>query len=165
MADADEAFGEQVQQEAAQKLIERQGHQLVFMVVSGIAPAKGDLVIRERDESVVGDGDAVGVVAQITECLLGASEGLFGVNVPVVSEQGSDPSREDFGVSEGFQVVVEAQPVPPEVTFKSGHKLTAKDATERLDGKKEARACWNPVGVIERQSAGGHNTMHVRVMF
>jgi hypothetical protein len=63
VADANEAFGEQVQQEAAQKLIERQGHQLVFIVVSGIAPAKGDLVINERNESMVGDGDAMGVVA------------------------------------------------------------------------------------------------------
>ena len=63
VADADEAFGEQVQQEAAQKLLEREGHQLVFIVVSGIAPAKGDLVIDERNESMVGDGDAMGVVA------------------------------------------------------------------------------------------------------
>ena len=63
MADADEAFGQRVQQEAAQELIERQGHQLVFIVVSGIAPAKGDLVIGQGDESMVGDGDAMGVVA------------------------------------------------------------------------------------------------------
>ena len=89
MADADEAFGQRVQQEAAQELIERQGHQLVFVVVSGIAPAKGDLVIGQRDESMVGDGDAMGVVAQITERMLGTSEGPFGVDVPVVSEQGS----------------------------------------------------------------------------
>ena len=63
MADADEAFGQQVQEEAAQELIERQGHQLVFVVVSGIAPAKRNLVIGERDESVVGESDAMGVVA------------------------------------------------------------------------------------------------------
>ena len=60
----------------------------MFIVVSGIAPAKGDLVIDERDESVVGDGDAMGVLAQITERMLGTSEGPFGVDVPVVSEQG-----------------------------------------------------------------------------
>jgi hypothetical protein len=63
VADADEAFGQRVQQEAAQELIERKGHQLVFMVVSGIAPAKGDLIISPGDKSVVGDGDAMGVMA------------------------------------------------------------------------------------------------------
>ena len=54
MTDADEAFGQRVQQEAAQELIERKGHQLVFIVVSGIAPAKGDLIISQGDEAVVG---------------------------------------------------------------------------------------------------------------
>jgi len=59
--------------------------------------------------------------------------------VPVVSEQSSYPGGEGFGVSERFQVAVEAQLALPEVAFESGHKLTAKDATEHLDGKKEAR--------------------------
>ena len=72
--------------------------------------------------------------------MLGASEGAFGVDVPVVSEQGSYPGGEDFGVSARFQVAVEAQIPLPEVAFESGHKLTPKDATEHLDGKKEARA-------------------------
>ncbi len=35
---------------------------------------------------------------------------------------------------------MEAQFALPEVAFQSGNKLTAKDATEHLDGKKEARA-------------------------
>ena len=35
--------------------------------------------------------------------------GAFGVDVPVVSKQGSYPGGEGFGVSEGFQVAVEAQ--------------------------------------------------------
>ena len=112
----------------------------MFVVVSGIAPAKGDLIIGERDESVVGDGDAVGVVAQVTERMLSASEGAFGVDVPVVSEQDSYPGGESFGVSEGFQVAMEAKLALAEVAFQGGHKLTAKDATEHLDGKKEARA-------------------------
>jgi len=44
----------------------------VFIVVSGIAPAKGDLVIGQGDESVVGDGDAIGVPldAALAESLL-----------------------------------------------------------------------------------------------
>jgi hypothetical protein len=31
--------------------------------MSGVAPAKGDLVIDQGNESMVGDGDAMGVVA------------------------------------------------------------------------------------------------------
>jgi hypothetical protein len=43
VADADEALGEQMQEEAAQKLTEQEGHQLLLIVVSGVAPTKGDL--------------------------------------------------------------------------------------------------------------------------
>ena len=82
--------------------------------------------------------------------MLGASEGPFGVDVPVVSEQGSDPGGEGFGVSERFQVAVETQLALPEVAFESGHKLTAKDATEHLDGKEEGIAWLDPVGAIRR---------------
>jgi len=32
-------------------------------VVSAVAPAKGNLVVDERNESMIGDGDAMGVVA------------------------------------------------------------------------------------------------------
>ena len=44
--------------------------------------------------------------------MFGTTEGAFGVDVPVVSEQGSDPGGEDFGVSEGLQVAMEAQLCP-----------------------------------------------------
>jgi hypothetical protein len=45
VADADEALGEQVQQEATEKLIARDCHQLLLVVVSGVAPTKGNLTV------------------------------------------------------------------------------------------------------------------------
>ena len=41
--DAHESFGKHVQQEAAQEFIERKSQQLLFVVVSRIAPAKSNL--------------------------------------------------------------------------------------------------------------------------
>jgi hypothetical protein len=52
-----------MQQEAAQELIEGQGHQFLLIVVSGVAPTKGNLVVDQGDESMVGDGYAMGVTA------------------------------------------------------------------------------------------------------
>ena len=49
MADAHEALGKDMQQEATQELIDGQGLELVLIVVSGIAPAKSDLAISEGD--------------------------------------------------------------------------------------------------------------------
>ena len=49
VSNAHETFREQMQQEAAQELIERKRQRLLFVVVGGIAPTKGDHPVRERD--------------------------------------------------------------------------------------------------------------------
>jgi hypothetical protein len=61
VADADEAAGEQVQEEAAQELLGGQGHEPFPVAMSGVTPAAGDVAVCESDESRVGDGDAMGV--------------------------------------------------------------------------------------------------------
>ena len=45
IANAHEAFGKHVQQEAAQEFIQRKSQQLLFVVVSRIAPTESDLPI------------------------------------------------------------------------------------------------------------------------
>src|SRR5271167_2064171 len=82
IADAHETFREQMQKEAAQELIDRKRQQLLFVVVGGIAPTKRDLAISKRDQSMVGDGHAMGVTAQITEHMLWAPEWTFRVDHP-----------------------------------------------------------------------------------
>jgi hypothetical protein len=57
VADAHEAAREQVEEEAAQELIDGQGHEPLLVRVSGISPAEGDVAVGEGNESVVGDGD------------------------------------------------------------------------------------------------------------
>ena len=47
-----------------------------------VAPAEGDVAVFERNESVVGDGDAMGVGAEITQGMFGASERSLGVDDP-----------------------------------------------------------------------------------
>jgi hypothetical protein len=60
---------------------------------------------------------------------------------------------------------MEANLALTEVALQSDDKLTAKNLSEHGDGKKEARVRWNPTRVIERQSAGGHHTVGMGVMF
>ncbi len=100
ISDTHETFREQMQQKAAQELIDRKRQQLLFVVVSGIAPTKRNLPISKRDQSMVGDGYAMSVTAQITEHMLWASERAFGVDHPVLSEQWSQPRSKCFRLSE-----------------------------------------------------------------
>src|SRR5438477_9267295 len=55
--------------------------------------------------------------------------GAFGVDVPVVSKQGSSRRRRLWS-ERGVSGCRGSPACLPEVAFESGHKLTAKDATE-----------------------------------
>ncbi len=87
VANAHEAFRKHVQQEAAQELILGKGQQFLFVVVSGIAPAKSDLAFSRRDQAMIGNSYAMGVAAEILEHILRAAEGWFRVHHPVLTEQ------------------------------------------------------------------------------
>jgi hypothetical protein len=66
IADADESRRQHVRQESSQELVDGQRHQTLLVVVSGIAPAKGDHAISNAHESMVGNRHAMGVLAEIT---------------------------------------------------------------------------------------------------
>ena len=83
-----------MEQEAAEELIDRKGHQSLLVAVSGISPAKGDVVVGKSNEPVVGDGDPVGIVAKIAQRMFWAAEGPLGVNDPIMAEQQSEPGCE-----------------------------------------------------------------------
>lgn len=88
-----------MEQETAQELVCWQAHQLPLVAVCGVTPAEADAVSIKCDESVVGDRDAMGVCTEITQNMLGTSEGTLGVDDPVVTEQGSQPCCETARVS------------------------------------------------------------------
>jgi hypothetical protein len=75
VADAHEAARKQVEEEAAQELIDGQGYEPLLVGVSGISPAEGDVAVGEGDESVVGDGDTVGVGTEIAQRVFRPAEG------------------------------------------------------------------------------------------
>jgi hypothetical protein len=85
-----------MKQEAAQEFLRRKGHHSLVISVGIIFPAKGDLVVFEGDQAMVGDGDAMGVAAEITEDVMGTAERWFGIHHPVLTEQGTQESAEGF---------------------------------------------------------------------
>ena len=94
VADAHEAARQQVQQEAAQELFDRQSHEPLLVAVSGVAPAKSDVALGESNQPAVGDGDAMSVGAEIAQHMFWPAERPLGVDDPVVTEQYSQPGGE-----------------------------------------------------------------------
>ena len=137
--------------------------QLLFVIVSGITPTKRDRPVSKRDQTVVGDGHAMGVPAQITEHMLWTSERTFRVDHPILSEQCSQPRSKGFRLSEELQVSMKVELAVMKGTLERFVELAAKDSAEHFDGKKEVVAWFDPVRVIGRQPTGRHHTMYMRV--
>jgi len=82
MANAVEPIRYGVQQEPPHELIGGERHHLGLAVVAVVFPGEADLTIVEPPQPAVGDGDAMGVAAQIGQHLLGAGERTLGVDHP-----------------------------------------------------------------------------------
>jgi len=83
-----------MEKEPAQKLLLGQSHEPLLVAMRGIAPAEGDVAISEGYQPGVGDGDAMGVCAEIAQHMFRSAEGPFGVDDPVVAEQHAQPDCE-----------------------------------------------------------------------
>jgi hypothetical protein len=52
--------------------------------MSIVLPQESDLAVREIDQPVVGDGDAMGIAGQLLQNMLRPTKGPLGINNPVV---------------------------------------------------------------------------------
>jgi hypothetical protein len=82
MADAVEAPWQDVDEEAPDELVGIERHGLVSAgpVDPVVLDPEGDAVGVGPDQAAVGDGDAVGIAAEIGEHRLGPGEGFLGVS-------------------------------------------------------------------------------------
>jgi hypothetical protein len=80
--DPDKAFRKHVHEEPADELPGRNGHHALNVSVSVVAPTERDIVAIECEQSMIGDGDAMGITTEVTQHLFGTTEGRFSVNNP-----------------------------------------------------------------------------------
>lgn len=77
MAHAMEAVGQDVEEEAPDELVGREANDLVALAspTAVVLPSERDVILIQGEETAVGDGDTMGVAAEIGEHLLGPAEG------------------------------------------------------------------------------------------
>ena len=153
-----------MQQESAQEFIRAQRQQAFLVLMGGVAPAERDPAVGERDEAVVGDGHAMSVLAKITERVLCASKGAFGVNHRLGAEQGAKPRREGFRIVKRSERSVEAEFMLSMQFFEAIDELAPKHFSEHLDRQEELGLRGDPSRVIGGETAGGHHTVYMRMM-
>src|SRR5262249_19585191 len=125
---------------APQELWGGQPPHSLLIALGIILPAECNLRAIEGREAVVGDGDAMSVAGEIGEDMMGTAEGWFGIDDPVLTEQGAQESAEGFLVLERSKRAGEDQLALLESSLESGGELTAKDAAEHAHRQEEGIA-------------------------
>ena len=74
MANTNEAAGQDMKQETAEKLIGTKRHEALLVAVSGVSETERDFFAVEGDQPVIGDGNTMGISAEISEYLIGPAE-------------------------------------------------------------------------------------------
>ena len=85
---------------------------------------------------MVGDGHTMSVAAQIVQHIGGASEGTFQIDHPVLPVEWPQPGGKDLGLSEEFQISLEAELAILKSLLERIDKLAAKDFPQHFLGKK-----------------------------
>ena len=111
---------------------------MLFIVVGGVSPTEGDLAIRKRDQSVIGDGDAMGVAAQITEYMFWAAERGASSKPPNPGGTAVAASAEGFGLSQELQVSMKAELAVLKACLRAATNLPRKTRPSTLTGRKNA---------------------------
>ncbi len=84
MTDAHEAIGQDVEQEAADEFVGLKGDCLFSVAILSISITHGNFSVRDFNDAVIGESDAVGVTAEVIEDGLRRTERLFGVDDPAL---------------------------------------------------------------------------------
>src|SRR5258708_36411131 len=83
VADALKSVRQHMDQEPADELSGLQGHRLLAIAISVILPAEPDLAGVDGQQAVVGDGDPMGISADVVENLFRPGERPLRVDHPV----------------------------------------------------------------------------------
>ena len=161
MADAAELVREDVEQEAANELVDGERHCLGFVADAVILPAETDTTVLAGEETAVGDGDAMGIAAEIVEHLLGSAERAFGVDDPGDAAQRGEVAGEGGRFGECGEVAEEVQLASVERIEQAFEEEAAIEPREDMDRQEEAGAAGDPA-TIGREAAARDDAMDVR---
>ena len=164
VADPDEALRQDVQQKAAQEFIDSEHQGADLAPVSIILPPKRDGLVGDGDEPVIGDGDAVGVPGEVVQHVARAAKGRLRIDHPRLAIEGSEPRAKGRFGGERRERARKVQVALCKGVTQTGDEFPAKDLAQYLHGEKEGRTRVDPPRSVWGQSAGGHDTVDMRMM-
>ena len=113
-----------------------------------IFPAKSNLAVFESEQTVVGDGHAVSVAAQISQDLLWTTKGRLGINPPFTGTKIPEQTLESWWLGQAGAGAMKGELAMVESLGQRCEKEPAKQARQHRDGQKEALVTTNPAPTV-----------------
>ena len=127
-----------MKQEPADKLLGLEGHGFLAVMVGIIAPEEGNLAILEGEEAIIADGDSVGVSAEVGKNPLGAIEGGFAIDDPLLAVEKPHKGLEVSGIFEMTKRVWEKEIPFFEAILEEIQELPSEQSRQDPDRKEKA---------------------------
>jgi hypothetical protein len=138
VADAAEAGGQHMQQEAADELVGSERHRLALVAAAVVLPAEADAAVLAREQAAVGDGDPMRVAPEVVEYLPWPGERPLGIDDPGDGAQRPDVRTESRRVAQACDLAEEGQAAGLEGGLKTIEEQAAVEARENADRQEEA---------------------------
>src|SRR3954467_10912274 len=128
---------ENVEKEAAQKLLGCYGHQLLFAAMGVILPAERHLIIREVYDPVIRDGDTMCVPSQVMKNVQRTAERRLRVHDPVLAEERTKKRTEGPFLRKWLKSSWKGQLSFSKSSLQPCRELSSENTTEHFHGEKE----------------------------
>ena len=160
-----EACGEDMQEKAAQELISGKSHLPFLIAVCVVLPAEGHLFAVKAQQTMVADCNAMGIASEIVQDVFWSAEWRLRIDDPILPTQLVEKSSKLIRITEVLQASTEDELALLKGDFQAFPELAAEYTTEYADRKDKVRpACPFPGGPVQCQTAGGNDTMNMRMM-
>ncbi len=164
MADAHEALGQHMQQDATQEFGRLKRHHFAPPIAVGVVlPGETNLARGEAQQAIIGQRDAMGIATQIVEHRLRPGAGRLGVDDPRAGPQLGEPRVPRGGRGQGGSGAGKGELIGGEGVRQRGEEFASIDRGERLDGKQKARVRGHPLP-LGAQRAAADQRMHVQML-
>lgn len=107
----------------------------------------------------IGDGDAMGVAAEIGEHLFRPAERWFGVDDPFEATDFGEHAGEGIRLCQAGEIAEEAQPSRIMGHSQFLQEAATKQARQHAHGQKEARPARDPACAVGRDATARHDAM------
>ena len=144
VADSDKAGRQHVLKESPDEFLGIQGH-LADLLGAVVTITEGDFAISDVGEPVVGDGNSVGVPAEVVEDLLWASERLLGVDDPFFALGLVDKGCVTTRISQLREITIEVEALLLVGREQTREEDLAEMASENTDWQKESFRAADPL--------------------